>query len=97
MNKIKRQYVEDLFNACKDWGEEYDKSHGMTESTTKKWNVVIEKKKALQGIMDPEGSDGFTYAKYCLVSDFTEAIVFAKMSLSRLLKCLEVCGIEVVE
>lgn len=94
MKKVKTIQVEGLFNAYKNWHESFEKTFTDTEESREKWKSVIEKQKELEGTINTDNVGG--YAEYCLVTAFTDAIVFAKLSLSRLLKCLEVCGFEVV-
>ena len=94
MKKIKRKWVEELYQARSDWRKTYqDAGYQETEEERNAYNVICEKRH----VFENELSAAEVYAMCCFIISIIEEGEFAKLSLSRLIKCLEVCGIEVEE
>ena len=91
MHKIKRQMVEELLQA-----EELHQEEFVKDRTSQEYKNTLEILFHLHAKITVENDDEKNKMAW-LVIEITEAIARAKLSLSRLLKCLEVCGIEVVE
>ena len=94
MNKIKRQTVEELLQAEELYNEERKRDNTSEEFKNVSsilWNLQV----ALE--VETEHSAEEKQRLEWLVIGLTKEIAKARISISRLLKCLEVCGIEVVE
>lgn len=94
MNKIKRSMVEELLNTEKQYDEEHKKnprSELFNELSHRLFNLHV----ALE--VEVEGSDKQKQKEEWFVINLTKAFAKAGKSISRLIKCLEVCGIEVEE
>ena len=89
MNKIKRQVVEELLQACVMQEEEYKRGR-----TSQEYHnlvaIIVRMHSKLYSFFENSKTAEF-------IADITRAFAQAGYSISRLLKCLEVCGIEVVE
>lgn len=88
MNKIKRKYIEDLYHSVEVYNQEFNRDK-KSEAKNKAFHTMFELDGGLHDFLERE--------KAFFVSDLVRCFVYRKMSISRLLKCLEVCGIEVVE
>ena len=94
MNKIKRQTVEELLQAEELNNEEFKRDKYSEEyhnSTRILWNLHATLE--VETDQSEEEKRRLEWFVIGMVKEFARA----KMSISRLLKCLEVCGIEVVE
>ena len=94
MNKIKRQTVEELLQAEELYNEEHKRDNTSEEFKNVSsilWNLHV----TLDVETDKPDSEKRRLVWF--VIDMAKSFARAKLSISRLLKCLEVCGIEVVE
>lgn len=94
MNKIKRQTVEELLQAEERYSEERKRDNTSEEFKNVSsilWNLHV----TLEVETDQSREEKSRLEWFVIY--MAKAFASAKMSLSRLLKCLEVCEIEVVE
>ena len=94
MNKIKRQMVEELLQAEEMYNEEHKRDQTSEEFKNESsilWNLHVTLE--VETDQSEEEKRRLEWFVIGMVKEFARA----KMSISRLLKCLEVCGIEVVE
>lgn len=94
MNKIKRQTVEELLQAEELYNEERKRDNTSEEFKNVSsilWNLHVTLE--VETDRSEEEKKRLEWFVIGIVKEFARA----KMSISRLLKCLEVCGIEVVE
>ena len=94
MNKIKRQMVEELLQAEEMYNEEHKRDQTSEEFKNVSsilWNLHVTLE--VETDQSEEEKRRLEWFVIGMVKEFARA----KMSISRLLKCLEVCGIEVVE
>ena len=94
MNKIKRQAVEELLQAEEMYNEEHKRDRTSEEFKNVSsilWNLHVTLE--VETDQSEEEKRRLEWFVIGMVKEFARA----KMSISRLLKCLEVCGIEVVE
>ena len=93
MNKIKRELVEELYAMAVEWQCLFKESGFIsTEEVRAQERKLSAKRREIEDLFSAKD-----YAIGCLITGFAESVVFAKLSLSRLIKCLEICGIEVEE
>jgi hypothetical protein len=93
MNKIKRQTVEELLQAEELYNEERKRDNTSEEFKNVSsilWNLHVTLE--VETDRSEEEKKRLEWFVIGIVKEFARA----KMSISRLLKCLEVCGIEVV-
>lgn len=94
MNKIKRKMVEELLQAEELYDEEFVRDRDSQECKNVLsiiWNLHVSLE--VETDQSKEEKNRLEWFIIGMIKTFAHA----KMSLSRLLKCLEVCGIEVVE
>ena len=94
MNKIKRQVVEELLQAEELYNEERKRDNTSEEFKNVSsilWNLHVTLE--VETDRSEEEKKRLEWFVIGIVKEFARA----KMSISRLLKCLEECGIEVVE
>lgn len=94
MNKIKRQTVEELLQAQSLYDEEYDRNPNSQEFKNAS-NILCDLYFNIE--VETTQSEETQKRLEWLTIDLIKAFSRANLSISRLLKCLEVCGIEVVE
>lgn len=93
MKRIKRELVEELYAISVEWQRLFQESGLITtEEVRVQESKLSSKRREIEDLFSPKD-----YAIGCLITGITEDIVFAGLSISRLIKCLDVCGIEVVE
>lgn len=94
MDKVKRAFIETLYSKVK----ECYKAHEICRKSNGK-EGVDEYHKAFNEmfLLEVQLLDEVTERKNRIICDLARAMSRSDLSISRFIKCLEVCGIEVVE